>query len=156
MVSKGDFGYHGDHLICPQGKVLRRSAFQRRTGTYQYVARTRDCQACPIKDACLPRRQKRRYFSLTMYHPLYLRARERNRTAAYRRERRRRQTIAEGAFASLDRLGWEKSRLRGLWKVDCEGYMAALAHNVLKMVRKLGYGYRTSWLSVARCRQCHG
>ncbi len=156
MVSKGDFGYHGDHLICPQGKVLRRSAFQRRTGTYQYVARTRDCQACPIKDACLPRRQKRRYFSLTMYHPLYLRARERNRTAAYRRERRRRQTIAEGAFASLDRLGWEKSRLRGLWKVDCEGYLAALAHNVLKMVRKLGYGYRTSWLGVARCRQCHG
>ena len=48
--------------------------------------------------------------------------------------------MVEGTFASLDRLGWEKSRLRGLWKVDCEGYMAALAHNVLKMVRKLGRG----------------
>ena len=69
-----------------------------------------------------------------------MRARERNRTAAYRWERGRRQTIAEGTFASLDRLGWEKSRLRGLWKVDCEGYMAALAHNVKKMVRKLGRG----------------
>ena len=107
MVSKGDFVYHGDHLICPQGKVLRRGAFQRRSHTYQYVARQKDCQACPT-------RQKRRYFSLTMYHPLYRRARERNRTAAYRRERRRRQTIAEGTFASLDRLGWDKSRLRGL------------------------------------------
>lgn len=73
-----------------------------------------------------------------MYHPVYLRARERNQTAAYQRERFRRRTIAEGTFASLDRLGWEKSRLRGLWKVDCEGYMAALAHNVLKMVRRLG------------------
>ncbi len=30
--------------------------------------------------------------------------------------------------------------MRGLWKVDCEGYMAALAHNVLKMVRRLGRG----------------
>ena len=30
--------------------------------------------------------------------------------------------------------------MRGLWKVDCEGYMAALAHNVLKMMRKLGRG----------------
>ena len=30
--------------------------------------------------------------------------------------------------------------MRGLWKVDCEGYMAALAHNVLKMIRKLGRG----------------
>ena len=30
--------------------------------------------------------------------------------------------------------------VRGLWKVECEGYMAALAHHVLKMVRKLGHG----------------
>ena len=30
--------------------------------------------------------------------------------------------------------------MRGLWKGDCEGYMAALAHNVLKMVRRLGRG----------------
>ncbi len=140
MVAKGEFVYHGDHLICPQGKVLRRTTFQQRTGTYQYVARTRDCLACPIKDTCLPPRQRRRVFTLTMYHPVYLRARGRNRTAAYRREHRRRQTIVEGIFASLDRLGWQKSRLRGLWKVDCEGYMEALAHNVLKMVRKLGRG----------------
>ena len=56
---------------------------------------------------------------------------------AYRREQKGRRIVAEGAFASLDRLGWAKSRLRGLWRVDCEGYMAALAHNVLKAVRRL-------------------
>ena len=72
MVAKGDFVYHGDHLVCPLGEVLRRSAFQQRTGTYQYVARTRDCQACPVKDTCLPPRQKRRFFSLAMHHPLIL------------------------------------------------------------------------------------
>ena len=75
-----------------------------------------------------------------MYYPEYLRAKERNRTEVYQRKRRRRQTIAERTFASLDRLSWARSRLRGLWKVDCEGYMAALAHNVLKMVRRLGHG----------------
>ena len=72
-----------------------------------------------------------------MFYPLYLRARERNRTSEYQRERFRGRTIAEGTFASLDRLSWARSRLRGLWKVDCEGYMAALAHNLIKMVRKL-------------------
>lgn len=82
----------------------------------------------------------RRYIGLTMYHPVYLRARERNQTAAYQRERFRRRTISEGIFASVDRLGWEKSRLGGLWKLDCEGYMAALAHNVLKPVRKIRWG----------------
>ena len=65
------------------------------------------------------------------------RARQRNQTAAYQREPFRRRTIAEGIFASLDRLGWEKSRLRGLWKVDSEGYMSALAQNVLKIARRL-------------------
>ena len=65
-------------------------------------------------------------------------SRERNQTSEYRRERVRRQTIAEGIFASLDRLGWARSRLRGIWKFDCEGYMASFAHNVLKAVRKLG------------------
>ena len=140
MVSRGGFVYHGDHLVCPEGKILRRGSFHSRDGAYQYFARQKDCQACPVKDGCLPPGQKRRYIGLTMYHPIYLRARERNQTAAYQRERFRRRTIAEGTFASLDRLGWEKSRLRGLWKVDCEGYMAALAHNVLKMVRRLGRG----------------
>ena len=31
MVSKGDFIYRGDHLVCPQGKMLRRSALQNGT-----------------------------------------------------------------------------------------------------------------------------
>ena len=140
MVFKGDFVHHGDHLICPQGKILRRGAYHKRQRAYMYVAHQKDCQACPIKETCLPPGQKRRFFSVTIYHSVYSRARERNRTAACQRERFRRRTIAEGTFASLDRLGWDKSRLRGLWKVDCEGYMAALAHNVKKMVRRLGGG----------------
>ena len=129
-----------DRLICPQGKILRRGEYHKRQRAYLYVARQKDCQACPVKETCLPPGQKRRFFSVTIYHSVYSRAQERNRTAAYQRERFRRRTIVEGTFASLDRLGWEKSRLRGLWKVDCEGYMAALAHNVKKMVRKLGQG----------------
>ena len=52
----------------------------------------------------------------------------------------RRETIAEGTFASPDRLSWAQSRLRGLWKAVGDGYRAALAHNVLKMVRRLGHG----------------
>ena len=139
MVAKGGFAFHGDHLVCPQGKTLPPTNFHRKNLAYQYVALQKDCQACPVKEDCLPPGQKRRYINLTMFYPLYLRARERNRTSEYQRERFRRRTIAEGTFASLDRLSWARSRLRGLWKVDCEGYMAALAHNLLKMVRKLNH-----------------
>ena len=140
MVAKGDFIYRGDHLISLQGKVLRRSALQRRDRPCQYVAHQKDCQSCPVKARCLPPNQKRRYVALSMYHPLLLQARKLKKTPAYRRERKRRLAIAEGTFASLDRLGWAQSRLRGLWKVEREGYMAALAHNSLKLVRTLSRG----------------
>ena len=75
---------------------------------------------------------------LSIYYPEFLRAGERNSSEDYRREMNRRKTVAEGTFASLDRLEWAKSRLRGLAKVDCEGFMAAIAHNVAKAVRRLG------------------
>ena len=140
MVSRGDFEYRGDHVVCPQGKILKQAGHHRRNASYQYVASQKDCQACPIKDQCLPPRQKRRYLGLTIYYPLHLEAQERNKTFAYQREMKRRRTTVEGVFASLDRLGWLRSRLRGLWKVDCEGFMASIAHNVLKGIRRLAQG----------------
>ena len=94
----------------------------------------------PSLPSRLPPKQKHPYFTLTMYYPEYLRAKERNCSDAYRQELRRRQTIAEGTFASLDRLSWARTRLRGLWKVGCEGYMADLAHNVLELMRRLSRG----------------
>ena len=140
MVARGGFEYRGDHVVCPQGKVLKWAGYHRRNASYQYVASQKDCQACLVKEQCLPPGQKRRYLGLTIYYPLHLEAQQRNQTPAYRREMARRRTIVEGIFASLDRLGWAKSRLRGLWKVDCEGFMASIAHNVLKAVRRLGSG----------------
>ena len=86
-----------------------------------------------------------------MYQPVYLRARVRNESEAYRREMKRRQATVEGVFASLDRLG--KSKLRGLWKVVCEGYISALAHNLKKAVLKLGgMGLPTPATEVAASR----
>ena len=127
-------------MACPQGKVLNRVGYHRRNASYQYVARQKDCQACPVKGERLPPQQKRRCLGLTIRYPLHLEAQERNQTPAHRREMARRRTIVEGIFASLDRLGWAKSRLRGLWKVDCGRFMASIAHNVLKAVRRLGSG----------------
>ena len=138
VVAQRGFTFHGDHLVCPEGKVLSRRAFHRRDRSYQYVARQKDCQRCPVRTECLPPRQKRRYVALTMYQPVYLRAGERNKSEAYRLEMKRRQATVEGVFASLDRLGWARCKLRGLWKVDCEGYISALAHNLKKAVLKLG------------------
>ena len=138
MVSRGEFHYRGDHLLCPEGKRLIRRTLVKKDRQYLYVARQQDCQQCPVKTECLSPRQKRRSVSLSMYYPLFLKAKERNRSEAYKREVLTRKTTAEGVFASQDRLGWARSRLRGLQKVDCEGYISSLAHNLKKAVRRLG------------------
>ena len=151
MVTKGGFAYHGDRLICPEGKTLSRRAFLRRDRSYQYVALQKDCQRCPERNDCLPPGQKRRYVALCAYHSQYLRARERNRSKAYKQQITVRRTTAEGVFASLDRLGWERCKLRGLWKVECEGYVSPLAHNLSKAVRMIeGLGRPTSILTGER------
>ena len=72
-----------------------------------------------------------------MYYPEIQRAVELNETQTYTEQIRKRKTIIEGVFACQDRLGWSRCKLRGVWKVDCEGFLAALAHNILKLVRKL-------------------
>ena len=116
MVTSGGFDYRGDHLVCPEGKRLGRSAFIKKGRQYlyvarQYVARQKDCQPCPVKAECLPRGQKRRYVSLSMYYPLFLEAREHNKSVSFQDEMALRRTTAEGVFASQDRLGWARSRL---------------------------------------------
>ena len=113
VVAQRGFTYHGDHLVCPEGKVLRRRAFHSRDRSYQYVAHQKDCQKCPV-EFC---KQKRRFVALTMYQPVYLRAKERNESEAYKQEMASRRSTVEGVFASQDRLGWERCKLRGLWKV---------------------------------------
>ena len=75
--------------------------------------------------------------SLSMYYPLFLEARVRNKSESFREEMALRQTTAEGVFASQDRLGWAISKLRSLWKVDFEGSISALAYNLKKAVRRL-------------------
>ena len=37
MVARGGFAFHDDHLVCPQGKTLRRGPIHRRNRTDQYL-----------------------------------------------------------------------------------------------------------------------
>lgn len=51
MVTSGDFVYHGDHLVCPQGKFLRRGSYRKRQRSYQYLylARQKDYRPAPSR-----------------------------------------------------------------------------------------------------------
>ena len=135
-----DFEYHEEYLICPEGKKLKRGRFQDRYRIFKYGASQKDCQVCPRKKNCLYTNEKRKQIKVSVYYPEIQRAVELNETQDYAEQIRKRKTIIEGVFACQDRLGWSRCKLRGMWKVDCEGFLAALAHNVLKLMRKLKSG----------------
>jgi transposase len=137
LAVKHGFEYHEGYLICPEGKKLRRTAFIPRENTFRYNASQKDCRICPRKAVCLPpSQQKRRCIKLSVYYTEFERARDVNKTLAYSEAIRKRLSIIEGVFAYQDRLGWARCKLRGLWKVDCEGFLASLTHNILKALRK--------------------
>ena len=137
MAFRQDYEYHEEYLICPEGKKLKRGKFYPEDSTFKYAASQKDCQACPRKGTCLPPSEKRRRMRVSAYYPEIQRAVELNKTQTYGEQIRNRKTIIEGVFAHQDRLGWSRCKLRGLWKIDCEGFVAALAHNILKLIRKL-------------------
>jgi hypothetical protein len=135
-----DFEYHEEYLIYPEGKKLKRGRFYPQNSIFKYGASQKDCQACPRKATCLWPGEKRQRIQVSVYYSEIQRAVELNKTQTYGEEIRKRKTIIEGVFACQDRLGWSRCKLRGVWKVDCEGFLAALAHNILKLVRKLKAG----------------
>ena len=156
MASKGDFVYRGDHLICLQGKVLRRSTFHKWQRDYNTWRIRRIVRRVPSRTPVSHRgisngTSALRCTILSTKGPG-------SGTGPQRTDRNDGgvRTIAEGTFASLDHLGWARSRLRGLWKVDCERVHGRAAAQRAENGPQTGPWYRSPWPSVARCRNCRG
>jgi transposase len=144
LLATGAFVFHGDHLTCRADQVLYPTGFPTADGTQMFVAPPGACALCPLREECLPPKQDRRQVGLSRYQFEFRRAQQGNATVGYQREMRRRKTVIEGVFARLDRLGWDKARLRGIDKVDCQGSIAAMAHNILKALTKVRFGRRAA------------
>jgi transposase len=142
LLATGAFQFHGDRLTCQADQVLYPTGFPTADGFQTFVAPPGACAICPLREACLPPKQDRRQVRLSRDQSEFQRAQRLNETVGYHREMRRRKTVIEGVFARLDRLGWDKARLRGRDKVDCQGSIAAIAHNILKALTKVRFGSR--------------
>lgn len=151
-VVSGGFKYQEREVICPQGKVLSLVRYDEETEQFRFAAKRADCRECSQKGDCLPTKGKYKSITVSRYYPLLEQALETKASARYRREMKRRKVVVEGVFAHLDQLGWDRCKLRGLCKVDCEGYIAALAHNLLKALTKVRWKRRVAMALTLRGR----
>ena len=123
-------------MICPTGNALRRSTFYKKSATWLYSARVADCQACERRESCLPPKSKRRFVELSEYEAEFQLAEVCNAQNRHRRLMRRRKSVVEGVSAHLKDMGLRMAHRFGLAAVASEGYLVALAHNILKAVSR--------------------
>lgn len=133
---------HGDHMRCPQQAILSPRGFPDEHGNQRYAASARDCQPCPLRSSCVAPAERSKALNLSIYRREIPRAKALMATRRYAIEQRRRQTVVEGVFARLDRLGGIRLRVCGLERVNAHNALAALAHNILKALTKRRFWHR--------------
>ena len=124
---------------CPQGKVLRFEAREKKSGRatrYRYRAAAADCQACPWRRQCCPDSRKGRSLVRTEDAPAMAVFKAKMETQAAQQIYKQRAGVAEFPNAWIkDKLGLRQFRLRGRVKVGLEALWACLTYNIQQWIR---------------------
>ena len=131
-----------DTYRCPQGELLTYRGNSYATRSRKYITAPGVCAACPLRSRCT-NSTVGRALSRPFDEDYRQQARESQATEAYQKALRKRQVWVEPLFGEAkDWHGLRRFRLRGLWKVNCEGLMVAAGQNLKRWLRKTGWGRR--------------
>ena len=120
---------------CPQGQTLRLHGASRQNQGYIYRTTESQCRGCPVKKQCTPAPFRKIF--VHWHEPARQVARELAETSAYACSKRERSKI-EALFSELKlRVGLRRVRLRRLWNVAEQFYLAATAQNLKRLVKFL-------------------
>ena len=141
-TSRFTYDTEQDVYRCPQDQVLPRLAVKYTLDRVEYRASAAVCNACPVKAACTDSNQGR--LVSRPFATLYLdRVRGYHTTEAYAKAMRKRQVWVEPLFGEAKQWhGLRQFRLRGLWKVNCEGLRIAAGQNLKRWLSRTGWGRR--------------
>jgi transposase len=125
-----------DLFICPQGKGLPlsrlfvdREYYWKKT----YRASRRDCNICPIRQACLGKVAQEKKLDMTYFHPHYGRAYLRQLSSKGQYMKKLRQSTVEPVLGTLlNFLGMRRVNVRGQKGAHQLMLMAAIAFNLKK------------------------
>jgi transposase len=120
---------------CPQGQTLRYHGMSRQSQGYIYRTAESQCRGCPVKKRCTPAPFRKLF--VHWHEPARQVARELAQTPTYACSKRERSKI-EALFSELKlRVGLRRVRLRRLWNVAEQFYLAATAQNLKRLVKFL-------------------
>jgi transposase len=119
-----------DTYVCPAGQVLRRRRYIRRQRVWEYVAQKAACAGCALRGQCTRSRSARTVTRPEQAEVLEV-CRAQAHSAAAKRDRQRRQYLAEGSFAdAANNHGFKRARWRRLWRQQIQDYLIAAIQNI--------------------------
>jgi transposase len=138
VFTRNDFAYDrdADAYICPSGKALHR-ACDRDNGVVTYRAQRRDCAGCALKAQCTTAAM--RSLSINVHEDVRQYVAALAKTDDFKKSARLRRKV-EMLFAHLKRnLNFRRLRLRGMTGARDECTLAAVAQNLRKLARLIGF-----------------
>ena len=115
---------------CPAGQTMKPRRLHPTRRTWEYHLPTGVCAACPLRPQCT-RASHGRTIHRHEQQPLLDQARAQAHSAAARRDRQRRQHLAEASFAdAANHHGFKRARWRRLWRVQIQDWLIAGIQNI--------------------------
>jgi hypothetical protein len=122
---------------CPAGQTMRARRLHPKRRTWEYHLPKAVCAACALRAQCT-RAKNGRTVHRHEHQALLDRARAQAHSEAARRDRRRRQHLAEGSFAdAANNHGFKRARWRRLWRVCIQDWLIAAIQNIKTLAKNL-------------------
>jgi transposase len=122
---------------CPAGQTMRARRLHPKRRTWEYHLPKAVCAACELRAQCT-RAKNGRTIHRHEQQALLDRARAQAHSEAARRDRRRRQHLAEGSFAdAANNHGFKRARWRRLWRVRIQDWLIAAIPNIKILAKNL-------------------
>ncbi len=123
---------------CPAGHAMKPRRLHPQKRTWEYHLPKAVCAACPLRAPCTRAQIYGRTIHRHEHQELLERARQQAHSAAARRDRRRRQPLAEGSFAdAANHHGFKRARWRRLWRVQIQDWLIAAIQNIKLLLKNI-------------------
>ncbi|MBF0569126.1 MAG: transposase [Nitrospirae bacterium] len=123
-----------DTYVCPAGVRLKRRSFHESKQSINYSASRKDCSKCQLRPQCT-RNKSSRSINRHLRQEELDQMRSLAGTSASKRDLKTRQHLMERSFARSKRYGFDRSRWRGLWRVQIQEYVTAAIQNIQALIR---------------------
>jgi transposase len=123
---------------CPAGQTMRPRRLHPTKRTWEYQLPKAVCAACPLRAQCTRAVLYGRTIHRHEQQALLDQAREQAHSAAARRDRQRRQHLAEVSFAdAANHHGFKRARWRRLWRVEIQDWLIAAIQNIKILLKNI-------------------